>query len=166
MTLGALHHVIQLAMGWQDCHLHEFDLAGTRYGTDDGGGWGPPPKDERRAKLSRVAPAGSRFSYEYDFGDSWEHEVAVEKVLDTGPGKTPPICLAGQRACPPEDCGGTWGYEEMLAALADPNHQEHESYREWVGRAFDPEAFDRDEINDRLLGLSSHDHLRQPSALT
>lgn len=152
-TLGELHRVIQMAMGWEDCHLHEFDVGGTRYGTDDGEGWGPPPKDEWRSKLARVAPAGSRFRYEYDFGDSWEHDVAVEKVLPAEPTTVYPVCLAGRRACPPEDCGGVWGYSEMLAALDDPDHKEHESHLEWVGGVFDSEAFDPGEVNTRLLGL-------------
>jgi hypothetical protein len=123
-----------------------------------------PTTGAARAKLSRVAPAGSRFRYEYDFGDSWEHEVAVEKVLSAGAGQTSPICLAGRRACPPEDCGGPWGYEEMIAALADPDHEDHDSYLEWIGGVFDPEAFDRDEVNNGLLCLPGHDRVRQLSA--
>jgi len=80
--------------------------------------------------------------YTYDFGDNWEHRVLVEKILPAEPGKTCPLCLAGKRACPPEDCGGVWGYQELLVALADPQHPDHDQYREWVPEDFDPESFD------------------------
>src|SRR5205823_12122128 len=109
MTLGELHRAIQVAMGWDDAHLHEFIIGATRYGNDDGGGWGPAPKDESRAKLARVAPAGARFRYDYDFGDDWQHEIVVEKVQRAAQGTTYPVVVSGRRACPPEDGGGVWG---------------------------------------------------------
>lgn len=147
MTLAELHRVLQVAMGWDDYHLHEFEIAGVRYGTDDGEGWGPAPKDERRTRLDRVARKGTRFTYEYDFGDGWEHDVEVEDVLDAEAGEAYPACTAGERACPPEDCGGVWGYGELLAAIADPDHDEHEALLEWVGGAFDPEHLDLAGVN-------------------
>jgi hypothetical protein len=91
--------------------------------------------------------------YEYDFGDSWEHEVLVEKILPREQGKRYPVCLTGKRACPPEDCGGIWGYAEFLEAINDPQHPEHEEMREWVGGEFDAEAFDPDEVNRELQRL-------------
>ncbi len=149
-TLAELHALLQAAMGWEDYHLHQFEIAGVTYSTDDGEGWGPAPKDERRARLDRVARKGTRLVYEYDFGDSWEHDIKVEDVLDAEDGKVYPACVAGERACPPEDCGGVWGYEEFLAALADSHHDEHDHLLEWVGGEFDPERLDLAAVNRAL----------------
>lgn len=150
IDLAALHRVIQTAFGWWDCHLHEFDLDGTRYGSDDGDGWGEPPQDERRARLDRLTTAGSKFTYTYDFGDDWEHKVVVEKVEPANPKLSYPACTGGRRACPPEDCGGVWGYANLLAVLADPSDDEHASMLEWVGGAFDPDEFDPATVTARL----------------
>ena len=141
-TLLDLHHVLQGAFGWYDCHLHEFEVDGARYGTDDGDGLGPPPKSERRARLGSVADQGTAIRYVYDFGDNWVHRVVVERVAPRNPAVTYPSCTGGKRACPPEDCGGVWGYEEFLAAVSDPENPEHQEMLEWVGGEFDPEAFD------------------------
>lgn len=141
-TLSDLHDALQGAFGWYDCHLHEFEIDGVRYGTDDGEGWGPPVKDERRGRLGKVASVGTTIRYVYDFGDDWVHKVAVEKMLPADPKIRYPVCVAGKRACPPEDCGGVWGYEHLLAAISDPHHPEHEEMLEWVGGSFDPEEFD------------------------
>ena len=148
MTLDLLHHVIQLAMGWTDSHMHQF-MAGTKsartyycntdpeFGNRDGG-----KLDESRYTVADIAPAArSKFFYEYDFGDGWEHEVAAEKILPPDAGFKHAICLAGEMACPPEDCGGPPGYCDYLAAIADPRNDQHEGMMEWRG-PFDPEAFD------------------------
>lgn len=153
ITLLELHNVIQVAMGWDDCHLHEFEVGGVSYGQGDLGGWGPPPKNETTAKLAHIAPAESRFLYLYDFGDSWEHVIDVEKVVAREPGKTYPTCLSGRRACPPEDCGGVWGYADLLKAVQDPTHDEHWKLLDWLG-AFDPEEFDLQAVNHRLSRLA------------
>ncbi|MCL2780570.1 MAG: plasmid pRiA4b ORF-3 family protein [Actinomycetia bacterium] len=145
MWLRELHAVIQIAMGWQNSHLHEFDIEGARYGDPDlaleFGDMDLALCDERRFTVGQAAHAASRFGYAYDFGDGWGHEISVEAVLASD---RPPVSrlLAGERACPPEDCGGVGGYEELLAALADPAHEEHESMLEWTGGGFDPERFD------------------------
>lgn len=142
MTLAELHHVIQTAMGWTNSHLHEFDVDGARYGVPDPD-WGMDEVvDESRVKLFRVAPAGSRFRYSYDFGDGWDHEITVEEVLEPQPGTPYPSCIAGRRACPPEDVGGPGGYGDFLAAIADPSHADHTRLVEWVGGPFDPAEFD------------------------
>ena len=102
-------------------------------------------------KLSQIASEGpSRFTYQYDFGDDWEHVVDVEKALPPEPKVKYPRCIAGKRACPPEDCGGAYGYEAFLEAIEDRNHEEHKEMLEWVGGKFDPEAFDINRVN-RLL---------------
>ncbi len=141
--------MLQAAFGWWGYHLHEFDIGGVRYGIDDGEGW-EPPEAERRARLDKLAPAGSSFTYTYDFGDDWRHKIVVEKVTAAEPSVTYPACTGGRRACPPEDCGGVWGYERLLAVLADPADEEHASMLEWVGGAFDPDDFDPSEFAENL----------------
>lgn len=149
-SLRKLHQVVQIAMGWTDSHLHQFAVGGINYGE-------PHPddememNDERRFTLDQVAPREkSKFTYEYDFGDGWDHEILVEKILPPEPGVKYPLCVKGKRACPPEDVGGVWGYDTFLKAIRDPDHEEHDSYLEWIGGEFDPEAFDLDEINQEL----------------
>jgi hypothetical protein len=150
-TLDHVHEVIQAAFGWWNYHLHEFEVGRTRYGVPDPGeDWGEPPRDARRTRLDAVASEGSTFRYTYDFGDGWEHRVVVEKVLPASSVATVPACIDGRRACPPEDCGGTWGYRELLDILSDPEHPEHDERRDWLGRPFDPEAFDPSEFEDNL----------------
>jgi pRiA4b ORF-3-like protein len=153
-SLAALHHICQDAMGWEDCHLHLFAAQGVTYGEPSPEDY-LPLRDERRVTLGRVAPReGDTFTYEYDFGDSWTHRIVVEKVSDPEPGVVYPRCVRGKRACPPEDCGGTWGYSELLAALADPAHPEREQYLDWLGDSFEPEELDLDIVNARLGALA------------
>lgn len=97
---------------------------------------------------------GDKIEYQYDFGDGWEHEIVLEKVLPPEEGAKYPVCIKGRRACPPEDCGSIWGYEDLLLALQDPNHPDHDDLLEWVGGSFDPEAFEPDEINELLRGFA------------
>jgi hypothetical protein len=149
-TLLRLHDILQTAFGWQDCHLHEFRIDEVRYGTDDGEGWGPPPRNERQARLGTIAAAGMSFEYVYDFGDDWRHKIVVEKVLPAEKGATYPTCTGGRRAGPPEDCGGLWGYMDLIEAIRDPGHPDRESMLAWVGGRFDPAAFDRSEVARRL----------------
>lgn len=150
MSLADLHDVIQAAMGWTDSHLHMFTVNGESYGV-------PHPDDfedvldESRITLERVAPsAKAKFRYDYDFGDSWQHSVVVEEVLEPDPAVSYPYCVKGVRNCPPEDCGGVWGYADLVAAIADPKNPEHADLLEWAGGEFDPEAFDLDEVNALL----------------
>jgi hypothetical protein len=153
MNLGKLHQVIQEVMGWEESHMHQFKVGKIYYGTtypDDFDGM-LETRDERKARLNELASRPkAKFIYEYDFGDSWEHEIVVEKILPPGPGVKYPVCVEGARACPPEDCGGTWGYESLLEALQDPNHPEHEDMREWIGEEFDSERFDVEAVNKAL----------------
>jgi hypothetical protein len=150
-TLSKLHNILQVVMGWEDYHLHQFTIAGKRYGDagqDEFGELGF--MDERRYSLSQLLPRkGLRFKYEYDFGDSWQHTLVVEEILPSKKGVRYPACLAGKRACPPEDVGGVWGYAEYLAALEDPGHPGHDEWLQWRG-AFDPEAFDLRKVNAEL----------------
>ncbi len=153
ITLARLHHIIQAAMGWTDSHLHMFSLGRVSYGVPDPG-YVEDVHDERRVKLNQVLTAPKqKLSYEYDFGDSWTHEVLLEKVLAPEPGVSYPRCTAGKHACPPEDCGGVWGYADFLEAIGDPEHEQHEELMEWVGGEFDPEQFDIAEANAVLRRL-------------
>lgn len=150
-TLDHVHEVIQAAFGWWNSHLHEFEIGETRYGAPDpDDDWGLPTNDESKVRLDSVASQGSRLEYVYDFGDWWRHKIVVEKVRPADPTTSVPACVDGRRACPPEDCGGTWGYRELVEILADPAHPEHDERQEWIGGPFDPEAFDPSQFEDDL----------------
>ena len=155
-SLDKLHEHIQTAMGWTNSHLHQFRLDDALYGD---------PRlmaetfeelnytDSTRTRLSAILPVAggrSRFEYEYDFGDGWLHEVLYEGRLRAEPGKRYPLCVEGARACPPEDVGGVWGYADFLEAIADPEHDQHDEMREWIGRRFDPEAFNPAKATTRM----------------
>jgi hypothetical protein len=159
-TLDQVHEVIQAAFGWWNYHLYEFEFGRTRYGIpdpDDDFGFGPPTRDARKARLDQVAGVGSSFNYTYDFGDNWEHKVTVEKVVDASTVASLPACIDGRRAGPPEDCGGVWGYEELLTILADPSHPQHAERAEWAtawgGAGLDSAAFDPASFDDNLHSL-------------
>jgi hypothetical protein len=154
-TLDELHDVIQAAFGWWDSHLHEFRIGGRDYGVPDPDWDMSPVLDESRYRLDELAGEGDKLRYVYDFGDDWDHDVVVEKVLARGEVDVVPACIAGKRACPPEDCGGAWGYEEYRTAVADPSHPRHAELIEWGGGAFDPEAFDPAEFDENLR-LGAH----------
>ena len=147
MTLADLHHAIQAAMGWEDCHLHVFDIAGRQYGGRHAG----DDVDEKRPTLNSLVKAGvARFTYTYDFGDDRDHTVVIEKRPPPLGPTSYPTCVAGKRNCPPEDCGGPWGYEELLQILADPAHPERAEQIEWLGEEFDPDDFSVDIANATL----------------
>jgi hypothetical protein len=148
-TLAKLHLILQDAMGWENCHLHAFHIHGEEYGVPDGD-FDESVESDKRAKLKDVLQAKDRFQYVYDFGDDWHHDIVVEKVLEAEPGTAAPRCLAGARACPPEDCGGPWGYEEILEALADPSHERHEELSEWLPDSWNADAFDLTSIDRRV----------------
>jgi hypothetical protein len=152
-TLDRVHRVIQLAMGWQDYHLHSFEIDGVQYGQPDPDGE-LDLRDELDVRLDSVAGKDAQFLYTYDFGDWWEHEVVVEQIDPGSPDERYPICLAGENACPPEDVGGAYGYAGFLAALADPEHPEHEAMVEWIGRPFDPRHFDPDRATALLRRMA------------
>ncbi len=148
ITLARLHRVLQRVMGWTGAHLHEFLIGGQTYGEPDREEGPTKVLPERLVRLRDVATIeGTQFAYVYDFGDNWHHEVVVEKIRSAEKEKRYPVCLAGERQCPPEDCGGIAGYEEFLDAIRSADHPQHREMLEWVGGSFDPEAFDLDEVN-------------------
>lgn len=147
-TLDKLHEHIQTAMGWTNSHLHHFKLGEQLYGDPDlmeENFEEMEYQDSTTAKISDILPRTGRrirFQYEYDFGDSWYHEVLFEGVVRADPKVKYPLCLEGARACPPEDCGGIWSYSDFVEAIRNPDHERHEELLEWVGGSFDPERFD------------------------
>ena len=153
-TLDAVHEVLQVSFGWADSHPHVFESAGRRYSARSSETtWGEPDGDESRIRLADLLGApGDRLRYEYDFGDSWEHDVVVEQVVP-GDGASVAVCMGGRRAGPPEDCGGVWRYAELCAILADPRHPEHHERMAWIGGRFDPGHFDPQEVNSTLRRL-------------
>jgi hypothetical protein len=157
LTLEELHDVLQLAMGWDNCHIHDFRIGQQRYGIPDPmERWsgGPRTMSEGTATLSDVmGRAGIKAVYTYDFGDSWEHRIVVEKRLALQLGQAYPVCLAGERHGPPEDCGGIPGFYNLLEAISDPAHEQHDELLDWLGDGFDPEAFSVDEVNRRLAPI-------------
>lgn len=151
VTLFKFHSILQFVMGWMDGHMHQFVANGKAYGRADPEF--PESENEQKILLGEVLrKAKDVLVYEYDFGDGWEHTVVLEQVLEVAPGGTYPYVVKGKRACPPEDCGGTRGYGHLLEVLADTTHSEHADMVDWVGGAFDPEAFDVGEINRGFHG--------------
>lgn len=153
-TLRMLHRTIQQCMDWLDYHLHEFEKDGVRYGVpieDEGPEWGPEQvRAEGYARVQRVLPGvGNRMVYTYDFGDNWEVDIEVERILPGDQGPAYPVCLDGKRAGPPEDSGGPYGYAELVEALRDRKHPRHQELKEWVG-LWKPEGFSVEETNQAL----------------
>ena len=153
-TFWDLHVAIQDAMGWSDYHLHEFEMVNPSTGLK--ANIGIPVPDElygREVLLEWKQKIADYFSmenqsadYVYDFGDSWEHKIQLEKILLREKDINYPICIKGKRACPPEDCGGIWGYAELLEIIRNPEHEEYEEMLEWLGGEFDSEHFDVEEV--------------------
>jgi hypothetical protein len=157
LTLEQLHHVVQLAMGWEDCHMHEFLIGKQRFGKPDPmeSFLGRPCTASERTTLlfTVLGRVRAKALYTYDFGDGWDHEIVVEKRLAPEPGGAYPTCWAGERHGPPEDCGGIHGFYKLLEAI-DSDHERHEEFIDWLGDDFDPEAFSVDEVNQRLALLN------------
>lgn len=150
ISLYRLHEILQVVMGWTNSHLYQFDTGKAHFGEPDPE-HGMEMRDAKRAKLNQVAPKEKlKFVYEYDFGDTWLHEILVEAILPAEPGVQYPVCLSGRRACPPEDCGGIGGYAHLLDVIQDPDHEELEEMTEWLGGGLDAERFDLDEVNKTL----------------
>jgi hypothetical protein len=155
VSLARLHAIIQAAFGWEDSHLHVFNTPYGEFGTPD------PElghRSEKPVSLEQVAPeAGSRFRYLYDFGDDWDHDILVEKIVDRDPAAKYPRCTGGKRAAPPDDCGGIWGYLALVDILGDPTHPEHRERLDWLGlddaTEFDPVRFDVEATNRALSPL-------------
>jgi len=148
ITLEVFHHVIQTAMGWQETHSHQFSIDQRSYGPRDETGTSGASDEAGVPLNSLISKEGSHLRYAYDLSDNWQHTVKLEKVLPLTDGF--PTCIDGERACPPEDCGGITGYEQILHAMVHPDDADSEELFEWVGEDFDPEYFNREAINALL----------------
>ena len=153
-TLADFHNHIQGAMGWMDSHLHEFNIGGERYSA-------PPPMmdpsefdtiDATTVRLSELISGHEKFrcQYLYDFGDCWEHQIELEKVCAAEAKASYPRCVDGERASPPEDCGGIWGFYEFVEAVTDRKHPEYQERKEWYGGSFNPNAFDKQKASREM----------------
>jgi hypothetical protein len=161
LTLAKLHDIIQIVMGWRNSHLHEFEIGGKRYSDPsfelDETAFEEediePVGNEKKFKLSELEKVRSveKLEYRYDFGDGWQHEIRIEKRIPAEPEMIYPVCIGGERACPPEDCGGIGGYANILSQLANPKDPEHRSTKQWLGGFFDPAAFDPNHLNREHL---------------
>jgi hypothetical protein len=160
ITFDIFHQMIQAAFGWGNCHMYQFSEQGRAsypiykipYDDDDYYDEGMI-EDSSAAKISDVfTTPWQKFTYTYDFGDSWMHQILLEKITDEG--IMMPMCTAGKGACPPEDCGGLPGYYNLLETVGDPKHPDHKEMRKWLGlskgQRWDVNAFDINEVNDRL----------------
>ncbi len=144
-NLGEIHAYLQIAMGWQDCHLHQFVCADVAYGKSE------ELKNEKDYRISQLLKSeGDSLLYEYDFGDGWQHEVKLERISPFNTKQEFPLCVGGKRAAPPEDIGGVPGYEMCLQALANRDDPENEDILKFVAEDFDPDYFDMDDVNDNL----------------
>lgn len=166
-TLAHLHTILQVVMGWEDAHLHVFDIGEKRYSipleeSPHQVSWMDDLSvgDSRSVRLTEVVTQeGQKLNYGYDFGDGWEHTLLIEKILPANLAQPLPYCLKGKRACPLEDVGGVWGYDDFLDAIKNDDHPEHEDMTEWMQETFgletfDPEIFDLEAVNTALRALS------------
>lgn len=149
ITLVDFHRIIQTAMGWTNSHLHQFEVGYDTYSPADFEVEGT--KDSRKVKLkSLLKEEKSKMKYEYDFGDGWIHNIVLEKILPFDEALQIPHCIAGKGNCPPEDCGGIWGYEDLITIISNPKDKQYKETMEWLGGEFDPNYFDKKEINEML----------------
>ena len=151
ITMADLAEILLLAMGWDNVHLHIFEVGDESYGAADEDAE-EDEIDESSVIVSDVLGERDQFDFVYDLGDGWEHDVVIEE-RSTSPVEFA-LCIGGENACPPEDVGGPGGYEEFLETIADPAHAEHDEYLEWVGGSFDPGVFDVDGVNEKLRRLA------------
>ena len=153
--MNDLHFIIQIVMGWENGHMHEFVIGKKSYGKKLKEDYFARQDENKFTLDSVVKRKGSKFYYVYDFGDNWEHCLVVEETHHPARDEIYPLCLDGQNPCPPEDCGGIYGYSHMLEVYTDEKHPDHENIREWLGEGFDPEYFDIRSVNAQLARYTS-----------
>jgi hypothetical protein len=164
VNLGLFHAIVQLVMGWTNSHLHQYFIHDKIYsdpefeiGAEFVGD--TPALDEYSLTLAGIASGGqTEFGYEYDFGDSWRHTIIIERQNDESSGfQGLAMCIAGSRACPPDDCGGTGGFADLLQTIKNPKHEEYKSMMKWLGGKYDPELCDIAKINKCLQKIKQPD---------
>ena len=165
VKLDVLQLILQETMGWMNEHLHQFIAHGTSYGPrlEDFGGE-LEYEDEAQYRLSQLlTQEKDSLKYEYDFGDSWEHKITLEKILPHDNAMQLPSCVKGKRNGPPEDCGGVYGYDSLVEIMNNPRHPEYQDMLDWLGGEFDPEYFDLAEINQALSAFRPKSSKKKPS---
>ena len=161
ITFFELHHTIQVVFGWKNYHLYEFDIDGHKIGAPEDYMKNVPSTDEgvidsRIVTLDLIVEPTEKFKYDYDWGDNWQHNIETEKFLPKEQNKKYPSCIDGEHACPPEDCGGISGFYNLLDILKDKKHPEYQETKTWVGRNFNPEHFDKEKVNKKLISLDKY----------
>jgi len=153
LFLHDFHKVIQTAMGWENSHLHQFEKNGRTFGiADDELEISDKFMDYTFIRLVDILKKeGEKITYTYDFGDAWKHQILLEKITTPEDNIYYPICVDGRRNCPPEDCGGVFGYAELLKVINKPEHPDRENLAEWLGEDFDPEDFNIEIVNELLM---------------
>jgi hypothetical protein len=154
VSLAKLHSILQKVMGWENYHIYLFNVGRQQYGEgiSEWGHFDQRVVNAKRVMLLDIAVRkGARFFYTYDMGDGWEHEIRVEEIREGPPEQV--RCIEGERSCPPEDCGGPYGYQQLLEIIFDPKHPEHQERRDWLGDSFSPELFNVEIVNRRLKRL-------------
>lgn len=159
LTLKQFHLVLQQVMGWSNYHLHQFyDSHGNCY-IDQTGERFDHAVDERKFYIRDfLIEPKSKMTYEYDFGDGWEHAITSSGIVEAPKGQPTAVCIDGARSCPAEDSGGPWGYQDKLNILRNPKHAEYEEVAEWIGEYFDSEHFSMDDVNEGLRQLRIRTH--------
>lgn len=152
-SLSKLHRILQIIFWWTDTHLHSFTIDRREYGVPSKEDFHPVINERNFILRHVIHQEKQRFLYTYDFGDGWEHEILVEKMLPAEVGVHYPRCIAGKRKRPPEDCGGPWGYMDLMEIRKNPDHPDYAERMGWLGDVYDPEGFDIDLINGSLKRL-------------
>ena len=161
-TFFELHHIIQITMGWKNYHAYEFNLEGFRIGPIiedeilEGYGNNSILDCNTAMLLDVVSNIGDIIIYEYDFGDGWQHTLEVKGFIDADHSLMYPICIAGEMACPPEDCGGIRGFGDLLEILKNKKHQDYKDYKRWLPRGYDPTKFNLEKVNKELGKLDRY----------
>jgi hypothetical protein len=150
LLLSDFHMIIQISMGWENDHLYQFIKGRTFYSPEDTSDEVNNVEYEKIKISDLLKKEKDKILYEYDFGDSWTHDVILEKILPTDDKLKNPVCIDGKMACPPEDCGGIWGYANILKILKQPSHEDYEDSLSWVGSDFKPDHFDKEAVNKVL----------------
>ena len=152
-TFFEFHHILQITMGWENYHLFQF-IAGDYIISDPDLIEDDGVLNSKDIKLKQLFhEVGDKVKYEYDFGDGWIHKIKVEKIIPFELNMSYPNCIRGKGGCPPEDCGGPWGYENLMEVMADKKHPEYNDMKNWLGGHFDSEEFDSKIVNEHLETL-------------
>lgn len=160
-TLFELHRAIQIAMGWSDVHQHEFDIGNARYGDPEGED-STASRNEREFQVEKLAVVGETWGYVYDFGEGWQHSITIEAAIEPVQGAAYPVVVGGERACPPEDVHGPFGYEDWLYGFEDPKHPNHRINLGMVPEGWRPDVFDLDAANAALSAPAEPEETRLP----